>query len=68
MDDGETGLALVQLKRALRGAAFVQGALFLMRGEKVLDEEPFKQFMDETDAISKQIVELIRTTRGSRGS
>jgi hypothetical protein len=68
MDDGEAGLALVQLKRALRGAAFVQGALFLLRGEKALEEAPFKQFMDESSAISKQIIELIRTVRESRTS
>lgn len=66
MDDGEAGLALVQLKRALRGVAFVQGALFLLRGEKSLDDAPFKQFMDESGAISKHIVELIRTVRESR--
>jgi len=62
--DGMTaGHSLVQLKRALRGAAFVRGALFLMRGEKLLDDAVSHEFLDETDAISKQIVELIRTVR-----
>jgi hypothetical protein len=63
IDDSKAGHSLIQLKRALRGAAFVRGALFLLRGEKLLDEAQFHAYHDETDAISKQIVELIRTVR-----
>ncbi len=63
IDDVEAGLGLVQLKRALRGAAFVRGTLFLLRSEKTITEEEFHQFMDEADAISAQITELLRTIR-----
>ncbi len=67
IDDCETGLALVQLKRALRGAAFVRGALFLLRSEKIVTEEEFHQFMAEAEAISAQITDMLRTTRESWG-
>jgi hypothetical protein len=65
MDDGETGLALVQLKRALRGAAFVRGTLFLLRAEKVVEDEECRRFIGEADSISKQITELLRSIRES---
>jgi hypothetical protein len=61
----DAGLNLVQLKRSLRGAAFVRGALFMLRGEKEIEEGLFKEFMDEIDAISEQIVERLRETRES---
>jgi hypothetical protein len=63
MDDGEAGLGMVQLKRALRGAAFVRGTLFLLRSEDIVSDEEFKRFMDEADAISKEIAELLRAIR-----
>jgi hypothetical protein len=63
MDDGDAGLSLVQLKRALRGAAFVRGTLFLLRAEKIITEEEFRRFLDESEAISKQITELLREIR-----
>jgi hypothetical protein len=66
MDDSEAGLALVQLKRSLRGAAFVRGALFLLRGEKAVEKEEFHRYMDEIDAISKEITELLRGIREGR--
>jgi hypothetical protein len=59
----DAGHSLVQLKRAFRGAAFVRGALFLLRGEKALEDALSRAFIDETDAVSKQIVEMIRTLR-----
>jgi hypothetical protein len=65
-DDNRTGLCLVQLKRALRGAAFVRGALFLLRSDKLLGEEEFRRFIDESEAISAQIVDLLRTIRQAR--
>jgi hypothetical protein len=64
MDDIDAGLGLVQLKRALRGAAFVRGALFLVRSEGAIVEEEFHRFMNEADAISEEIVELLRSIRG----
>ncbi|MEX2315711.1 MAG: hypothetical protein WD669_01075 [Pirellulales bacterium] len=66
IDDTEAGLSLVQLKRALRGAAFVRGAFFLLRDEKAVDDDEFKKYMNESDAISKQIVEMIRSIREAR--
>jgi hypothetical protein len=66
MDDGEAGLALEQLKRALRGAAFVRGTLLLLRAEKLVEDEECRRFIGETDEISKQITELLRTVRVSQ--
>jgi hypothetical protein len=66
MDDGDAGLSLVQLKRALRGAAFVRGALFLLRAGEIVTEQEFRRFMDEADAISAQITDLLRTIREAR--
>jgi hypothetical protein len=65
MDDGEAGLALVQLKRALRGAAFVHGTLFLLRAEKLVEDEECRRFIREADSISEQITDLLRMIRGS---
>jgi hypothetical protein len=66
IDDTEAGLGLVQLKRALRGAAFVRGALFLLRSDGITNEDDFRTFMAEADLISEQIVELLRTIREAR--
>jgi hypothetical protein len=66
MDDGEAGLSLVQLKRALRGSAFVCGTLFLLRSEKIVSEDEFRRFMKEADAISAQITDLLRSIREAR--
>ena len=65
-NDIRIGFSLVQLKRALRGAAFTQGALFLLRYDKVIDEQTFQQQSDELKSISKEIVELIRTLRSDQ--
>jgi hypothetical protein len=66
IDENKAGLALVQLKRALRGAAFVRGTLFLLRAEKLIDDDDCRRFIGEADAISKQITELLRTIRESQ--
>ncbi len=66
MDDGEAGLPLVQLKRALRGAAFVRGTLFAAGAEKLVEDEECRRLIGESDAISKQITDLLRTIRGSQ--
>jgi hypothetical protein len=66
MDDGAAGRSLVLLTRALRGAAFVGGALFRLRGEKQLEEAQFTIYYEVVDAISKQIVELIRAIRDAQ--
>ncbi len=66
IDDSQAGLALVQLKRALRGAAFVRGTLFLLRAEQLVEDEECRRFIGEADAISKQIFDLLRTIRESQ--
>jgi hypothetical protein len=63
MDDSQVGVALVQLKRSLRGAAFVRGALFLLRAEQIVAQEEFGRFMHESELISKEITELLRSVR-----
>jgi hypothetical protein len=63
MDDNEAGLAFVQLKRALRGAAFVHGTLFLLHAEKTVTDEEFRRFLAESKSISKQINDLLRSIR-----
>jgi hypothetical protein len=66
LDESEAGLCLVQLKRALRGAAFVAGALFLLRADKTINEQEFRPLHDEAQAIQAEIVELLRTIREAR--
>lgn len=66
LDETDVGLGLVQLKRALRGAAFVRGALFLLRAEQLVPEESFREWMGECESISRQIVELLRALREPR--
>jgi hypothetical protein len=62
-DESKTGLALVQLKRALRGAAFVRGTLYLLRTDQLVDDAEFRRFMSEADAISNQLIDLLRSVR-----
>jgi hypothetical protein len=63
MDDNEAGLGLVQLKRALRGAAFVRGALFLLRSDDTINNDEFQEFVQQASAISAQITDLLRSIR-----
>ena len=63
IDDVKAGLVPVQLKRALRGAAFMNGTLFLLRAEKVVQEESSHRLMNQVDAILEQISDLLRTVR-----
>jgi hypothetical protein len=46
-----SGLSVVQLKRALRGAAFALGALFPLRTEAKLDEPAFEELRDTIEAL-----------------
>jgi hypothetical protein len=66
MGEGEAGLAFVQLKRALRGAAFVQGALFLIRSDGAIQQEEFEGLYNEAQSIATKITELIRSVRESQ--
>jgi hypothetical protein len=63
MDENQAGLALVQLKRALRGAAFVRGTLHLLRSDKTLTDDEFRRFIAEANAIATQITNLLRSIR-----
>jgi hypothetical protein len=51
LDGLDSGLSLVQLKRALRGAAFARGALHPLRAEGAFDDSVF----DELDATLKEL-------------
>jgi hypothetical protein len=69
-DDGEDyGLCVVQLKRALRGAAFARGALFPLRS--VLSREQFDELFHtlqqmETDIVS-ELGKVRSEHRGDKG-
>lgn len=65
IDETEVGFGLIQLKRALRGAAFARGALFLLRADELVMDEDCRSSMDECDSISQQIVELLGMLRES---
>jgi hypothetical protein len=64
-DDDHTGLSIVQFKRALRGAAFVRGCLFLVREEQLVTAAQFTELMNSTDSLSRKILELLRSMRQS---
>jgi len=66
LDEFDAGLALLQLKRAMRGAAFVTGALHLLVADDVIDRSQFKVFVDRSEAIATEIVDLMRTIREAR--
>ena len=58
MDYTDRGLAMVQLKRALRGAAFLRGTLYNQR-----DPEATKPLLDELEAIEGEIIDHLRSVR-----
>jgi len=49
------GLAVVQLKRALRGAAFALGALFPLRTSGTLDQAAFDELYDTLQALHTEM-------------
>jgi hypothetical protein len=58
---GMVGLSVVQLKRALRGAAFAHGAIFPLRVEGLLDDRVFDQLRRELEELETEILaELAR--------
>ncbi len=63
-EDDEVGWSLVQLKRALRGAAFARGALFRARGEGRLAPETFDEILDGVGKIEGALVDEVRAARG----
>jgi len=57
----DRGLATVQLKRALRGAAFALGALFPLRADGTLDQAAFDELRATIEDLQTAIfAELIR--------
>jgi hypothetical protein len=65
-DDGEDhGLCVVQLKRALRGAAFARGALFPLR--TILSKEQFDELFRTLQQMETDIVSELGKVRSERG-
>lgn len=62
----DAGLITVQLKRALRGAAFAKGSLFNL-DDTLLAAETSKEFHAVLDEISSEIVERLRDARKRLG-
>jgi hypothetical protein len=63
-EDGlDTGWNLVQLKRALRGAAFARGALFRAKHEKRLNREEFDAFQSTLQSLEKDVLIQIGVAR-----
>lgn len=68
-DDTPYGLLLVQLKRALRGAAFFRGSLAPMQAEGLISRKRFKKWSDIVVEIEQELQkELFETRRKLRGS
>lgn len=57
------GLNVVQLKRALRGAAFAFGALISLRAEEVLDDTVFAELRDTVKSLEADILDELRRLR-----
>ena len=62
-DDMDLGLSLVQLKRALRGAAFALGALFPLSAEKQLDNASYEELRATIEEIHSQTLVELTTVR-----
>ena len=57
---------MVQLKRALRGAAFALGALFPLRTDGTLDESTFKELHDTIQGLQTDIFAELSRLRQQR--
>ena len=62
----DIGLDVVQLKRALRGAAFALGALFTLRAEGILDDTVFGQLRHKIQGLQGDILEELCRRREAR--
>lgn len=62
-DPDERGLAVVQLKRALRGAAFVRGVLINLAYAAQDDDERYKMLREEIEAIQGEIIDSLQQAR-----
>jgi hypothetical protein len=58
------GLAVVQLKRSLRGAAFAIGALFPLRSAGRIDDAVFKELGAALDGLRTEVYDELRRRRG----
>jgi hypothetical protein len=61
-----SGLSLVQLKRALRGAAFALGALFPLRADGTLDQAAFTELHAAIQGLQTDIFAELRRLRQRR--
>ena len=59
-DEFAAGLCVVQLKRALRGAAFAPGALFPLRADGLIDEGVFKELHATLEGLQSDIYDELR--------
>ena len=66
LDGLDRGLALVQLKRALRGAAFATGALFPLQAEALLSQEDFESLWNILQQLKDGIVRELARIREAR--
>jgi hypothetical protein len=66
MDGLQRGLALVQLKRALRGAAFAAGALFPLQADGLLSHEDFEDLQRTLQQLDDGIVGELTRIREER--
>jgi hypothetical protein len=60
------GLSLVQLKRALRGAAFALGALFPLRTAGILDKPTFNELYETIERLQTDIFAELTRLRQQR--
>lgn len=58
------GLAVVQLKRALRGAAFAFGALFALAREGDVDDRAFDELRNTIEGLQDDIFAELQRFRG----
>jgi len=63
-----SGLSLVQLKRALRGAAFAIGMLFPLRAEGVLGAAEFDELIATLESLRNDIYAELSRLREARES
>ena len=64
--DVDSGLGLVQLKRASRGAAFAGGALWPLRSEGVIEDSVYDELRETIQGLETEIREELRCARDWR--
>jgi hypothetical protein len=64
--DVHSGWDLVQLKRALRGAAFAQGALFPLHSEGVMHDTTLGELRNTVQSIESEVFAELRRLRDAR--